>query len=1015
MALAMTANDPLDRAKSILRGGEAISGKQALSRPVKQTPNNGPEQLGERNPLKPPFTEVFDDYPQGAEFDQFERYFQAINSDGDTNPSGSDRTWGYYNYNGESNGRKFSKCAYLQYPLEVAKCDDWLIPRAIKFEAGKYYRITVDASLYLQGAVHTFEVKMGEYNDAEGLNIPVIPATDVESIIPQQYDGWFVPEYDGIYYMGIHGISDRQRSEGGYLFMDNITVELGRNGREPSVVENLEFVNDPDGASTTSISFTAPEKAINGETISGQVAIKVKRDGNIIRSYEVAPGTVLSFEDQVATAGNYTYTFTCSNDEGQGCDLRVSRFVGMSTPLPPVVTSFTEPTEGSVCLRWEAPATDVNGTAINPDKLRYNLYNVTYEGLWPVAEDFAGTEYSQDLNILPGTQEVTSMVITAVINEMESTGVQTEILFVGEPHGIPYENHFCDNDADIILAAEGDEGIIWRMLDDFSNPKSQDGDGGYICMIGTQPGQYGELSTGKISLAGSEDPFVSFYTYVYDDDENEVSVIAVDCATGERTVLKTFALNTLNSIGWTRVVCPLKGFGGKTIRLVTGVKIQSHGYTPIDNMRVDRMPAIDLAVDRVEYDRHAGSSAPFDVWATVSNIGAQTAESYTVRLKEGDRVLNEVTAGPLESFGSEVVNLTGRFEATSAEVSTFTVDVVGAGDNNDSNNESPAFSITYLAPNYPVVDDLKGEESEGQVHLTWGAPDLSKAAPEETLEDFERYPAFTTELEGFTMVDADGGNVVGLRGLEMPVNGTSQAYWTMRAEEPTAFLYTNGVSSLFAMATVDENKRPIANDDWLISPELYGGRQTISFLACSQTIDYGNETFEVYASDKTADLSDFRLVMVETEVGEDFEKFYVTLPAGTKYFAIRCTSNDRYFFTLDDIRYTAPGEPAPLIIKGYNVYRNGEKLNTELLSTPGYTAAREREGDDFFVTTVYDKGESTASNVVRIGTDGVGSIDAEQAPAEYYDMHGFRVNATELAPGVYVRRQGSSATKIIVK
>lgn len=1015
MALAMTANDPLDRTKAIIRGGETITGSKALNRPGKKTPADDREQLGERNPLKPPFTEIFDDYPQGSEYDQFERYFQTINSDGDKNPSGSDRTWGYYNFNGESNGRKFSKSAYLQYPLDVAKCDDWLIPRAIKFEAGKYYRITVDASLYLQGAVHTFEVKMGEYNDADGMTIPVIPATDVESIVPQQYDGWFVPEYDGIYYMGIHGISDRQLSDGGYLFMDNISVEGARSGHEPSIVDNLTFVNDPNAEPEASISFTAPEKAIDGATISGPVMIVVKRDGTTIKTFNATPGEQLGFVDRVPEAGNYTYTFTTSNDAGAGCDLRVSRYIGLTTPLPPVITSFTEPTQGSVLLKWEAPETDVNGSQINPDKIRYNLYNVTTEGLWPMKEDYEGTEYTQDMYLLPGTQEVTSMVIKAKLNDLESMGVQTDVIFVGTPYTIPYENHFCDLDENIVLAAEGDEGITWRMLDDFSNPKAQDGDGGYICMIGSQPDQYGELSTGKISLSDSDNPFVSFYTYIYDDDDNELSVIAVDCATGERTVFKTITLNSLGSTGWTRILCPMTGVEGKTIRLILGVKIVSHGYTPIDNMRIDQMPAVDLAVDNVEYDRQAGAGTTYGVMATITNIGAETADSYVVRLMNDDKVVDEVTCGPLDSFASEDVELSGTFSATSPELSSFRIEVECAADKNLSNNVSPEFNITFLAPNHPVVNDLKGEEKDGEVTLSWSAPDLSTAAPEESLEDFESYPAFTTHLEGFTMEDADGGQVVGLRGVDLPVNGTKQAYWTMRAEEPTSFLYTSGNSSLFTMATVDDNRRAIPNDDWLISPELYGGRQTISFKACSQMIDYGMETFEVYASDKTNALSDFRLVMVETEVGEMFETFYVTLPAGTKYFAIRCTSNDRYFFTLDDIRYTAKGTPAPITLKGYNIYRNGEKLNDSIHTTPVYTDAQGTDGDEYFVTAVYDKGESTASNVVKIGTNGIEDINADDAPAYYYDLRGFRVNPTELTPGVYVRRQGSKVTKQVIK
>ena len=161
MALAASAQDPLATSHTIIRDSEPLSGVARLTVPAKGRDAAAIQRLGERNPLKPPFVEEFDNYPSGSEFEQFERYFQVINSDGDKNASGTDRSWGYYNFNGESDGRQFSKCAYLLYPINVAKSDDWLIPRAIKFEAGKYYHVTMDASLYVEGAVHTMEVKMG--------------------------------------------------------------------------------------------------------------------------------------------------------------------------------------------------------------------------------------------------------------------------------------------------------------------------------------------------------------------------------------------------------------------------------------------------------------------------------------------------------------------------------------------------------------------------------------------------------------------------------------------------------------------------------------------------------------------------------------------------------------------------------------------------------------------------------------------------------------------------------------
>lgn len=48
-------------------------------------------------------------------------------------------------------------------------------------------------------------------------------------------------------------------------------------------------------------------------------------------------------------------------------------------------------------------------------------------------------------------------------------------------------------------------------------------------------------------------------------------------------------------------------------------------------------------------------------------------------------------------------------------------------------------------------------------------------------------------------------------------------------------------------------------------------------------------------------------------------------------------------------------------------------------------------------------------------TEGVADIEFEEnAPAEYYNLQGVRMNG-ELTPGLYIRRQGNKATKVIVK
>ncbi len=43
------------------------------------------------------------------------------------------------------------------------------------------------------------------------------------------------------------------------------------------------------------------------------------------------------------------------------------------------------------------------------------------------------------------------------------------------------------------------------------------------------------------------------------------------------------------------------------------------------------------------------------------------------------------------------------------------------------------------------------------------------------------------------------------------------------------------------------------------------------------------------------------------------------------------------------------------------------------------------------------------------------TVDNSNAPVEFYNLQGVRVNADNLTPGIYVRRQGSQVSKVLVK
>lgn len=992
--------------------GEPIGGPARIGTPAKARAVKSHARIGERNPLKPPFCEIFDDYPPGDEHNTFESRFEII----DANKDG--RSWWLYNY---SDGVEYSKCAYLLYPIDVPAADDWLIPRAIRMEEGRYYYVNMDASLYTAGGDHTFEVWLGHYNDVAGMEYLVIPTVHVDSRVRKHAGGWFRAPEDGLYYMGIHGTTLRANAKAGYLFIDNIAIDEAKYGGEPSGVTDVEFTNDPKGAAAVTIGFRTPASAIDGSDLSGKVDVTLFRDGVRIAQFkDAAPGALLSFNDTKAPGyGSYIYSFVASNSIGSGPDTKLSHYVGLGAPMAPEIESFTEIEGGKVELKWQAPGYDVNGCAISPDILSYNVYDLS-TGFKRLLATTDKTSYVLDLNLAQGQQLALNLFLTAEFNATESEPVSSEVIFVGDPYTLPYEYSFVENGAeDFVLAVDGDAEVSWRILDDFSDPQSQDADGGYLCMIGTAPNLTGEVYTGKISLPAGSPAALSFYTYVYPEDENTIEVIVKDAVSGERSTVGGHTLTEFSRVGWKRLDFPLSDFAGKTVHIIIRGTIVTNGYIPIDNMTVKVLDKIDLVAELLDFTPHAEAGEEYQVSARVRNLGSAKVENYKVRLVCDGRQVDVAEGTALGSFESADFTLKARFSAADAPMPTFIVEVVNDGEANPADNVTEPFNISFIAPEHPAVRSLSlSDVSDSRITLRWNAPDLSKAAPMPQTEDFESYEAFTTELrDGWSMIDRDNGYVVGFNQIEMPVDFTKQAWWTMSCNGAFEFVRTRGYMSLAQMASINDDKRPIASDDWLVSPELYGGPQTVRFYALSLNDAYGNDTFEVYYSTGGNSYEDMKPIMHSTVVPTQWTRYMVSLPDGARHFAIRCTSNNCYMMLLDDITFIAPGQPRELTLKGYNVYCNYAKINDEPLIATEFSVDRGSDDDVYYVTALYEQGESVASNLIGIAILGVDEITADESvEPEYFDMRGVRVGKDgNLPPGVYLCRRGSKVEKIVIR
>ena len=95
----------------------------------------------------------------------------------------------------------------------------------------------------------------------------------------------------------------------------------------------------------------------------------------------------------------------------------------------------------------------------------------------------------------------------------------------------------------------------------------------------------------------------------------------------------------------------------------------------------------------------------------------------------------------------------------------------------------------------------------------------------------------------------------------------------------------------------------------------------------------------------------------------------------------------------------------------YNVYCNGE-IVAEGLTTTQYSVANPAYGK-YVVTAVTDGVESAESNVLSFYPSAIeDTMIDDNAPVEYYNLQGIKVNADELGSGVYIKKQGNKVSKI---
>lgn len=304
---------------------------------------------------------------------------------------------------------------------------------------------------------------------------------------------------------------------------------------------------------------------------------------------------------------------------------------------------------------------------------------------------------------------------------------------------------------------------------------------------------------------------------------------------------------------------------------------------------------------------------------------------------------------------------------------------------------SPA--LDYGSDKYPTPTGLTasvsvspatvpGESSPGStadVHLTWDAIDMN-ALTSTTLrtEDFENpdYPSFAiNNFGGWTLYDGDKATEYKIVSIpNNPYAGSTKSWQLTQFERsglPENYRPDFVGPDMSPSILISYSAADAKTDNWLISPQLTGEEQTISFFIKAFSIAYGKETFEVLYSKDGKDVKDFVKLADPNNydtngIGEDWTECRFTLPEGAKYFAIRHTTRNNWALMLDNISFIqASILPADCQLLGYNILRDGKKLNDEPITENSYTDTNIAAGSyDYQVAAVYSVGQSRYSKAV---------------------------------------------------
>ena len=981
--------------------------------------------------VKPPYLETFDSQTMF-------NTFTIIDVNGIGHYEG-DR-WMWYGNNREA-------IYWLDYDTYPTPADAWLITPTIDLTPDNVYRLSFSTRGYSTGDFFEFTLSahVGDMPTVEGQKREIMRVVNKHSKENINYHGFFTAD-EGDCRVGFHLRNAGTDHRG----LDNIRVAYYGPSTIPAAPE-LVSTAVVDGA--VKITVKAPTTDTRGREISSLVNLRLYRDGSLLPvstvTEGVVPGATIVLSDSEPAFGDNNYIITASSDNGQGLELSAS--VNTKAPAPVAVESVELRTVNNgrdVEVSWTYPEgyPSQSGEVLDPSEISYTVYRTVGGVRTVIAQDLRETTFADRLvtELFPGErQKYVDYFVSAVTSGGTSAEKSAKIL-VGQPYELPLEE---------------DEFFEMSTSPWLSNPVSawSPGTNGYepratpftgVSMMRCYAsGSEQTWTSPRLNLSSLANQKLSFRLFCQNSDlaayaSMEVGIVRDIDGVQQPIQIISERYSCKDEDGWKLIELDLSQYSSYNRASIVFVARAASGFMIyLDDIKVtgDRL-AKDLALASFTGPEQAVRGRDNVYSATVTNSGTEAFAGKVIFAVDGEEICGEDVS--LAAGESAAVGCVWMPELNGPEEPAEIVAAVKAEGDLNPYNDEVALQIDYVYPNVPYVNNLTAVPSDDGlgVQLSWGEASIYPGAVA-VREDFEAYDDFTiSDFGQWTMVDKDGA--ITMQGMN---NGMASYTWEHCGKEQAYIVFNASRIGLNEIASAYSGSKCLIsfcaateNDDWLISPQLLGSAQTISFYVRAMLAYYSPETFEIWISRSGRELSDFTLLTQESVRNETWLRKSYDLPDGVRYFAIRCTSQQKWALMIDDIEYI-PAQPA-VNLNGYNVYRNGENIADCIGETEYLDPEVDATADlTYHVSAVYDDGESIFSNPAVINLSGVDGIDASGLSVKAVDgritiegaegkvsvyttdgrmMYNFRATGSDsiaVAPGVYIVVAGDRSFKLLVK